>query len=217
MRNAAPAWAGELGQVVKVLERFLSSVNARLLLERALRERNLTMEGFAPGDLPKIGGALRRGVQLFVKEDKRQEALGEVGLLCGSDSIKPEPSSVAVDSEIDIGTACNQARRLCESLGAKSFALHKIMTIVSELGRNIVSYAGTGRIELEVVKVPTTRILIRAADNGPGIPNLQEILSGRYRSKTGLGKGLIGTKRLADRFDVSTGAAGTVVVAEILL
>jgi serine/threonine-protein kinase RsbT len=80
-----------------------------------------------------------------------------------------------------------------------------------------VSYAGTGRIELEVVKVPTTRILIRAADNGPGIPNLQEILSGRYRSKTGLGKGLIGTKRLADRFDVSTGAAGTVVVAEILL
>ena len=42
-------------------------------------------------------------------------------------------------------------------------------------------------------------------------------MSGRYRSKTGLGRGLLGTKRLSDHFDVATGATGTLIVAEVLL
>jgi serine/threonine-protein kinase RsbT len=209
--------SSDLARIIGVLERYLSSVNARLLLERALRERNLTLDGFLPGDLTKIGGALRRGVQLFVKDDRRREALEEIAALCGSESVVPEPGAVAIESEGDIVTACNQARRMCEGAGAKSFAMHKAMTIVSELGRNIVSYAGGGRIELSLSRAPTRRLAIRAVDEGPGIPNLREILAGSYRSKTGLGKGLIGTKRLADRFDISTGAAGTVVVAEVLL
>jgi serine/threonine-protein kinase RsbT len=114
-------------------------------------------------------------------------------------------------------SACNQARRLCETAGAKSFAMHKVMTIVSELSRNIVSYAGSGRIELTLAGDKRRTLAIRATDNGPGIDNLDEIMSGRYQSKTGLGKGLLGTKRLADRFDISTGPSGTVVCAEINL
>jgi serine/threonine-protein kinase RsbT len=129
----------------------------------------------------------------------------------------PEPSSTPVATEDDIVIACNHARLVSEAAGASSFAMHKVMTIVSELGRNMVSYAGGGRIELTIVRAPTKRIVARAIDRGPGIGNLQEVLSGKYRSKTGLGKGLLGTKRLSDRFDISTGAAGTVVVAEIVL
>ena len=37
-----------------------------------------------------------------------------------------------------------------------------------------------------------------------GIANLEEILAGRYRSETGLGMGIIGTKRLMDEFDIET-------------
>jgi serine/threonine-protein kinase RsbT len=202
---------------VKVLERFLSSVNTKLLVERALRERNLSIEAFGAGDLHKIGGALRRGVHLFVNSDKRREALQEIASLCGSDSVMPEPISTAVISEDDIVTACNYARKVCDSAGANSFAAHKAMTIVSELARNMVLYAGGGKIELSFVRVPSKRVVARAIDKGPGIGNLSEIFSGRYRSKTGLGAGLLGTKRLADRFDISTGPAGTVVVAEIAL
>jgi serine/threonine-protein kinase RsbT len=208
---------GAVAEILKVLERYLSSVNARLLLERALGERGLTIEALMSADLPKIGGPLRRGVRLFVKDDRRQQALQDLALLCGSDSVAPGPSSIGLLSETDISTACNQARRICEDVGANSFAMHKVMTIVSELGRNIVTYAGSGEIELMFVKTPHRRIVVRAVDDGPGIPNVQEVLSGRYRSKTGLGKGLIGTKRLADRFDISTGAAGTTIIVEISL
>jgi serine/threonine-protein kinase RsbT len=42
-------------------------------------------------------------------------------------------------------------------------------------------------------------------------------MSGRYRSKTGLGRGLLGTKRLADNFDIATGATGTRIVVEVLV
>jgi len=49
-----------------------------------------------------------------------------------------------------------------------------------------------------------------------------ELLKKWYRyelrkSKTGLGKGLLGTKRLSDHFDVATGNDGTLVVSEVLL
>jgi len=209
--------ATELEPIVRVLECYLSAVNLRLLLERALREKNLTLDTFKEADLPKIGGALRRGVELFVKEDRRRDALQDIASLCGNESLAPGPSTTMVVSESDIVMACNHARKLCADAGAKSFAVHKVMTIVSELGRNIVSYAGGGRIELAVERAPSRRVIIRAIDEGPGIGNVQEILSGRYKSKTGLGKGLLGTKRLSDQFDISTGTAGTTVVAEILL
>ena len=60
-------------------------------------------------------------------------------------------------------------------------------------------------------------LLIRATDGGGGIPDLDEILAGRYRSKTGLGKGLLGSKRLADRFEVRSGRNGTIIEAEFNL
>ena len=41
--------------------------------------------------------------------------------------------------------------------------------------------------------------------------NLAEILDGRYISKTGLGMGLIGTRRLMDRFHITSAAIGTEV------
>ena len=61
------------------------------------------------------------------------------------------------------------------------------------------------------------RVVIRAIDRGAGIPNLPQIMSGQYRSKTGLGRGILGTKRLADQFDINTGAFGTQIVAEVEL
>ena len=45
----------------------------------------------------------------------------------------------------------------------------------------------------------------------------REVLSGRYRSATGLGRGLLGVKRLADRFNIRTSKSGTHVEAEVNL
>src|SRR4029453_10975054 len=48
-------------------------------------------------------------------------------------------------------------------------------------------------------------------DSGGGISNLDEVLSGRYRSTTGLGVGLVGARRLMDRFQIDSGGHGTTI------
>jgi serine/threonine-protein kinase RsbT len=105
---------------------------------------------------------------------------------------------------------------MCEEMGAASYAVQKVTTIVSELARNIGSY-GSGTLEVEPMDGQGRRLLIRAADSGPGIPNLDLVLSGRYLSKTGLGRGLLGTKRLPDNFGVATGNRGTTIVVEVVV
>ena len=41
-------------------------------------------------------------------------------------------------------------------------------------------------------------------DRGPGIPDLDAVLGGRYRSPTGMGLGILGARRLMDRIDIAT-------------
>jgi serine/threonine-protein kinase RsbT len=190
---------------------------ARSLLQRALRERNLSQERLRSGDAYKIASLLRRGITLFVSEGDRAVALRELDELCNEVRPSVAPCYVNITSENDISVVRNEARRLCESAGAESYAIQKVTTIVSELARNIVSYAGQGKIELVPAAGADRRIVVRASDEGTGIPNLDLVLSGRYRSKTGLGRGLLGTQRLADRFEVKTGSTGTLIVAEISL
>ena len=47
-------------------------------------------------------------------------------------------------------------------------------------------------------------IKITAVDNGKGISNLDEIMSGNYKSSTGMGQGLIAVKKLMDFFQINT-------------
>jgi serine/threonine-protein kinase RsbT len=96
--------------------------------------------------------------------------------------------------------------------------MQKVTTIVSELARNIVLYAKEGSVEVGFVNQQrNSHIVITAVDQGPGIPNLTHIMGGGYQSRTGLGKGLLGTKRLADRFTITTGTQGTSITAEVTL
>ena len=58
--------------------------------------------------------------------------------------------------------------------------------------------------ELRTVKGDVRIIRIDVADSGPGISKIASILSGTYRSKTGLGLGIVGCKRLMDEFEIDT-------------
>jgi signal transduction histidine kinase/CheY-like chemotaxis protein len=67
-------------------------------------------------------------------------------------------------------------------------------------------------------QTPPQILLVRVADEGPGIANLSSILSGQYRSTTGMGIGITGTRRLMDAFDIeSTVGRGTTVSLRKLL
>ena len=55
-------------------------------------------------------------------------------------------------------------------------------------------------------------------DDGPGIPNLDEVLSGEYVSSTGMGRGLVGVRLMMDEFEISAppGRGTRVTVAKRL-
>ena len=207
--------SADVEKLIELLIRHMSGVNARALVGRALRENGLSGSKVTRKDLAKSMGTLRRGVDLFVDQRVREAALKEILGFCDGDAAPLETFSMKVESESDVGTARSAARRICDIVGASLFSRQKVATIVSELTRNIVLYAQRGT--LEIIPQGKSKILIRAVDQGPGIRNLDHILSGKYQSKTGLGKGLMGTKQLASRFDISTGNAGTQIIVEVAL
>jgi signal transduction histidine kinase/DNA-binding response OmpR family regulator len=121
--------------------------------------------------------------------------------------------SVTVEREHDVVGARQRARQLAELLGFDPQEQTRVATAVSEIARNAFTYAGGGRIEFALEGQTRPQILlIRVVDRGPGIEDLPLILAGQYRSATGLGLGIIGTKRLMDTFEVeSAPGRGTTV------
>lgn len=204
-------------KVLALLRKYISSVNAQALLMRALRDQGLSPSDLQRGELRKCRTALRRGMELFVDPARRVEAIQELNDLIGADSMRPGACSLDIKAESDIGRVRSEARRICDAVGANAFTMQKVATIVSELARNMVLYANGGAVEITAANSGPRRIVVRAVDRGPGIRNLDEVFSGRYKSKTGMGRGLLGTKRLADRFDISTGSNGTSVLAEVMV
>ena len=121
--------------------------------------------------------------------------------------------AVNVAREQDVVNARQRARQVAELLGFDGQGQTRIATAVSEIARNAFRYAGGGRVEFAVEgRSAPQLLLITVRDRGPGIAELPRILQGDYRSRTGMGLGLIGAKRLMDAFDVeSSPGEGTVV------
>jgi signal transduction histidine kinase len=121
-------------------------------------------------------------------------------------------TTVAIGSEDDIVTARQRARQVADLLGLDQQDQARVATAVSELARNAFEYARGGRVQYEVSSYPDAELVVTVSDRGPGIPNLDEILGGRYQSKTGMGIGVVGARRLMDRFEVvSEAGSGTIV------
>src|SRR6201990_1503749 len=105
--------------------------------------------------------------------------------------------------------ARQRARNIAASLGFEHQDQIRLATAASELARNAFRYASSGAVEFLVRDTTPQLFLISVTDAGPGIANLSEILDGKYVSRTGLGKGITGTKRLMDHFQISSSAEGT--------
>ncbi len=122
-------------------------------------------------------------------------------------------SDIYVRREGDIVKVRDRVRRLTRELGFDQTTQIKITTAVSELTRNIYEYAKQGAITLGVVeRGDDFGLCITARDDGPGIDErrLASIMRGDYRSASGMGVGLGGTRRLMDEFNIETAPdAGT--------
>jgi signal transduction histidine kinase/DNA-binding response OmpR family regulator len=109
--------------------------------------------------------------------------------------------------------ARQRARDIAALLGFEHQEQIRLATAASELARNGFRYASNAAVEFLVRDAAPQLFVISVTDSGPGIENLSEILNGKYVSKTGLGKGIVGTKRLMDHFEITASPAGTRVEA----
>jgi signal transduction histidine kinase len=135
--------------------------------------------------------------------------------------VKGSPALLTIELkyEHDVVLARQRTRRFAELLGLDPQDGTRLATAVSEIARNAFEYAGEGRVELYIDDTgERAELVVRVCDKGAGITDLQAVLDGRYRSKTGMGLGIVGARRLSDRFDItsSPGAGTRVTIAKRL-
>ena len=121
-------------------------------------------------------------------------------------------ASLSLGCEEDVVAARQRARDIAAALGFDVQDQTRIATSVSEIARNAVGYATGGEVEFTLDgDARPQSLVIHISDRGPGIPDLQAILDGSYRSKTGMGKGIMGARRMMDETIIESTAAGTSV------
>jgi serine/threonine-protein kinase RsbT len=125
----------------------------------------------------------------------------------------PDDILVDVNNSDDIVTARQAGHQLARRLGFSLTDVTMIATAISEIARNITSYAGRGAINVVVAdREGRKALVVRAEDDGPGIADIDRALEDGYSTGRGLGLGLPGARRLMDRLVVeSTPGRGTVV------
>ena len=127
----------------------------------------------------------------------------------------PDPEErIAIESDNDVVTARQRARELAAMVDLTSTDQTLLATAISEVARNITTYAKRGEVLLSIVRDNGGREGIRvvARDQGPGIENVDLAMQDGYTSGGGLGLGLPGARRLVDEFDIETGPTeGTTV------
>ncbi|WP_322860778.1 anti-sigma regulatory factor [Mycobacterium europaeum] len=120
---------------------------------------------------------------------------------------------VDINNSDDIVEVRKAGHQLALDLGFSLTDVTMIATAISEIARNITSYAGRGVVRVFVAdREGHKALVVRAEDEGPGIADIERAMEDGYSTGRGLGMGLPGSRRLMDRLLVeSTLGRGTVV------
>jgi signal transduction histidine kinase len=115
--------------------------------------------------------------------------------------------------EQDVVLCRQRVRQVAELLSFDRQEQVRLATAVSEIVRNAFEYAGGGKVELGFSEATPQLFLVTVQDSGPGIRDLPTVLSGQYVSRTGMGLGILGARRLMEHFEIeSLPEGGTRVV-----
>jgi serine/threonine-protein kinase RsbT len=130
----------------------------------------------------------------------------------------PEPMRLPVNNLINVVTTRRQGLEMAKRIGFSLPEATKIAVVVSELARNISMYTDGGIITLIPYNGERKGLKIIAQDKGPGIEDVERVLTGGYTTSKGLGMGISGSKKIMDEFEIQTviGAGTTIKAAKWL-
>ncbi|MEU1689410.1 ATP-binding protein [Micromonospora sp. NPDC005707] len=115
------------------------------------------------------------------------------------------PATQAIRSDEDVVRVRQLVRTTAVAVKLSLVDQTKLVTAASELARNTLIYGGGGSAEVTTVEDGRRRgVRIVFADQGPGIPDLDEAFTDGFTTGGGLGLGLSGARRLVDDFDIWT-------------
>jgi serine/threonine-protein kinase RsbT len=208
--------AGDLGTTAGAVAAQLNRTRARLRVEYllALEQTEPPTDRCRPVLLALSSGDRRR---------QREVDVGRHLLECGvcarlshplleRGQSRDDEMHIPIRSDGDIVAARQAGRELAARLGFSRTDLTLIATAVSEVARNIVRFAGSGEVVIELLEQPRRGVRVLARDAGPGIPDVEKALLDGFSTYNGLGLGLPGARRLMDEFAiVSEMGRGTTV------
>lgn len=119
--------------------------------------------------------------------------------------------------EQDVVPFRNRVKEFSVRIGLSLVNQTKLITAASELVRNMLKYAGGGRVLLEIIsKNAQTGVRLTFTDEGPGIPDVQQAMQDGFSTGKSLGLGLPGAKRLVNEFHIqSAPGQGTTVTVTL--
>ena len=110
-----------------------------------------------------------------------------------------------VRGETDILVVRQAVRTRAIELGLSLIDQTKMVTAVSEIVRNALTYGGGGEAEIQIVEEGGRKGLrLICSDQGPGIPDVELAMKDGYTTGHGLGLGLGGAKRLVHDFEIAS-------------
>ena len=127
----------------------------------------------------------------------------------------PHRARFLIRSDVDLRISLGLARRHSILSDVSELDRSSIVTMLSELGTNILKYAREGTLQLErLERAGAVQIKVLAEDQGPGIQNIDRAMEDMYSASGTLGLGLPSVRRMSDHFSIENTHQGLRVVAE---
>jgi serine/threonine-protein kinase RsbT len=126
--------------------------------------------------------------------------------------VQQSPTScIRILHDSDVVVARRRVRELGTHVGLSEGAIAALATAVTEIARNIVVHAGSGKLSLDVMADSSrSGVVVTAQDNGPGIADIAQAMHDGHSTGAGLGLGLSSAQRLVDEFEIDSAVgAGT--------
>lgn len=125
--------------------------------------------------------------------------------------MKTEITRLEIENEMDIVLAHRRAMQIARFAGINISEQTRFATAIAEICRNALEFAGSGTIVYSIVLGRNNAYILEAlvSDKGPGIKELENILSRNLQTHTSKGRGIIFSKKLVDQFRIQTNTRGT--------